>query len=421
MIAQPCGARCLVVLFIVSFVLVGAPFMLAPSQDVVLAQAPPTLLPRAQSSSVIFLPMLLNSPPPLPATAPTSAGNEHTCGVTSAGGVKCWGYNYYAQLGDGTLTDRLTPVSVSGLASGVVAIAAGFYHSCALTSAGGVKCWGAGGYGQVGDGTTIRQRLTPVDVTGLTSGVRAISGSSNHTCALTVEGGVKCWGYNLTGQLGDGTTTNRSVPVNVTGLASGVVAISANGFHTCALLTSGGVKCWGNNNYGELGDGTETNRTTPVDVSGLTSGVTAIAAGYYHTCALTSGGGIKCWGSNFYGGLGDGTTTDRVVPVDVSGLASGARVVAGGYAHTCALTGSGGVKCWGQGYGGQLGNGTSTNSSTPVDVSGLSSEVGVVAPGYGHTCASIASGIQCWGGNTKGMLGDGTTTDRPTPVNVVGF
>jgi len=356
-------------------------------------------------------------------TVSLAAGSNHTCALTAAGGVKCWGYNGLGSLGDGGTTNRTTPVDVSGLTSGVAAVAAGGDHTCALTMAGGVKCWGVNGLGTVGDGSTTN-RLTPVDVTGLTSGVAAVAAGGSHTCALTVAGGVKCWGYNFYGALGDGTTIQRTTPVDVTGLTSSVAAVAAGYAHTCALTTAGGVKCWGNDSYGQLGDGTTTSiRTTPVDVTGLTSGVAAVAAGYYHTCALTTAGGVKCWGYNGLGSLGDGTVTQRTTPVNVTGLTSGVTAVAAGSSyHTCALTAAGGTKCWGYNAFAELGDGTTTNRSTPIDVTGLTSGVAAVAAGGSHTCAlTVAGGTKCWGYNAYGELGDGTTTQRTTPVDVVGF
>ena len=197
-----------------------------------------------------------------------SAGLYHTCALLSTGAVKCWGYNQYGQLGDNSQTQRLTPVDVSGLSSGVTAISAGIYHTCALLSTGAVKCWGYNVYGQLGDNSKT-QRLTPVDVSGLSSGVTAISASGYHTCALLSTGAVKCWGYNPYGQLGDNSQTNRLTPVDVSGLSSGVTEISASFFHTCALLSTGAVKCWGGNNFGQLGDNSQTQRLTPVAVSGI--------------------------------------------------------------------------------------------------------------------------------------------------------
>jgi alpha-tubulin suppressor-like RCC1 family protein len=350
-----------------------------------------------------------------------TSGGSHTCAITSGGGVKCWGANSSGQLGDNTNTDRWTAVDVSGLSSEVSAIAAGDRHTCALTTSGGVKCWGYNGYGQLGDGTTWN-RWTAADVSGLGSGVGAIAAGQTHTCALTTGGGAKCWGSNLRGQLGDGTANQLLTPVDVNGLGSGVSAIAAGQTHTCALTTGGGAKCWGSNFFGQLGDGTAMNRSTAVDVSGLSSGVSAIAAGIGHTCAVTTGSGVKCWGDNFFGQLGDGTTTVRLTAVDVNGLGSGVNAIATGYEHACALTTGGGVKCWGNNVHGQLGDGTTSARLTAVDVSGLSSGVSVIAAGDSHTCAlTTGGGVQCWGANSRGQLGDGSNAARLTAVDVSGL
>jgi alpha-tubulin suppressor-like RCC1 family protein len=345
----------------------------------------------------------------------------HTCAVTTAGGVKCWGYNNAGQLGDGTTTDRLTPTDTSGLSSGVVAVSAGSNHTCALTSAGGVKCWGDNSRGQLGDGTNTR-RTTPVDVAGLTSNVASIAVGRTHTCALTTGGGLKCWGYNSSGQVGDGTTTDRWTPVDVTGLTSGVAAVDAGWYQTCAVMTGGGVRCWGLNGYGQLGDGTTTTRTTPVDVSGLTSGVSAVTVGTNDTCALTTGGGVKCWGWNTEGSAGDGTTTTRLTPVDVSGLTSGVAAVAVGENYACALTTGGGVKCWGYNLVGQLGDGGTTSHRTPADVPDLTSGNLAISAGHYATCALTAGrGVRCWGDNYMGQLGVGTEAWTSTPIDVPGL
>lgn len=337
-----------------------------------------------------------------------AAGRTHTCALTAGGGARCWGDNEDGQLGNGTRTSSSTPVDVAGLSSGVRSIATGWYHTCALTTSGGVKCWGRNLYGQLGDGTTFTWRTTPVDVVGLSSGVAAITAGEEHTCALTTGGGVKCWGRNWFGELGDGTTTSRSTPVDVVGLGSGVAAIAASYDHTCALTTGGGVKCWGDT------------ATTPADVPGLGSGVAAIAVGAGHSCALTTGGGVKCWGANWTGQLGDGTTDYRSTPVDVVGLGSGVEAITAGGSHTCALVTGGMVKCWGDNLDGQLGDGTRVQRTTPVDVSGLGSGVQAIAAGQRHTCAVTASGgVQCWGWDGYGQLGLGTVTVHTEPVDVV--
>lgn len=335
------------------------------------------------------------------------AGERHTCVVTSAGEAKCWGYDHDGQLGDGRRSDRSRPVDVVGLTTGVKAITAGWRHTCAVTTEGGAKCWGNNHDGQLGDGTEI-DRNTPQDVVGLLAKVTAIRAGERHTCALTVAGGVKCWGNNHDGQLGDGTRKDKVTPVDVPGLTSGVVAMTDGWRHTCALTSAGGVKCWGSNHDGQLGDGTETDRVSPVDVTGLTSGVTAITARWRHTCALMSAGGVKCWGNNHNGQLGDGTKHDRNTPVDVVGLTSGVKAIAAGWSHACALTTAGGMKCWGSNHEGQLGDGTGLDPKRPVDVVFARSGIIAIATGGEHTCAVTQGTVTCWGENEDGQLGDGT-------------
>ena len=348
-------------------------------------------------------------------------GYYHTCVLTTAGGVQCWGNNHSGEVGDGTTTERSTPTAVSGLGSGVAAIGVGWYHACAVTTGGALWCWGYNDYGQLGDGTST-SRLTPVAVSGLGSGVAAIAAGGYHTCALTTGGAVWCWGYNDDGELGDGTTTQRLTPVAVSGLTSGVTAIAAGGWLTCALTTGGAVRCWGYNGNNELGDGTTTNRLTPSTVSGLTSGVAAITAGADHGCALAASGAVRCWGGNWNAQLGDGTTTNRSTPTAVSGLGSGVAALAAGGDHTCALTTGGGAWCWGGNWNGELGDGTTSWRSTPVAVSGLGSGAAAIGAGYYHTCAVMTGGtVRCWGSNYDAELGDGTTTARLTLLTVPGL
>lgn len=239
--------------------------------------------------------------------------------------MKCWGNNEDGQIGDGSTTNRLTPVDVLGLTSGVTAIAVGGSHSCALTAGGSVLCWGGNDHGSLGNNSQVPSPV-PVAVAGLTSGVTAIAAGFFHTCAVLAGGSLKCWGNGTNGEVGDNGWTDRLTPVNVVGLGSGVSAVSVNG-HFSGAVVSGGAKCWGENDDGQIGDNTTTDRGVPTNVSGLNSGVAAIGLGYFHTCAVLTGGGLKCWGHNNCGELGDGTRTDRPTPVNVTGLSSGVAVV----------------------------------------------------------------------------------------------
>lgn len=344
-----------------------------------------------------------------------TAGVRHTVTLKSDGTVWTFGYNAAGQLGDGTTTDRMTPVQVSGLA-GVTAVAAGWYHTVALKSDGTVRTWGTSG-GGLGDGT-MTTRTTPVQPLGL-AGVTAVTAGVDHTVVLKSDGTLWAFGYNNFGQLGDGTTVTRLTPVQVGGL-TGVTAAAGGFYHTVALKADGTVWAWGANAVGQLGDGTTTARITPVQVTGLT-GVTAVASGSYHTLALKADGTVWAWGSNHHGQTGSTpSSTPQTVPVQVAGL-GGVTAVAAGFYHTVAVKSDGTVWALGNNGFGQLGDGTTTDRSAPVEVHGLAGTLAVAAGGY-HTVALAPDGaVRAWGRNDEGYLGDGTTTQHNTPVQASGL
>ncbi|WP_019031108.1 RCC1 domain-containing protein [Salinispora arenicola] len=295
--------------------------------------------------------------------------------------------------------------------------------SAAIRASDTYFAWGDNSNGQLGNGTTTGSS-TPVDVdlpAGMT--ITAVAAGGLHSLALTSTGAVLAWGRNVSGQLGNGDSTNRSTPVEVS-LPAGVTitAVAAGAFHSLALTSAGAVLAWGENLHGQLGNGGTTDRSTPVEVS-LPAGVTiaAVAAGAAYSLALTSTGAVLAWGDNSNGQLGNGTTTGSSTPVDVD-LPAGMTIttVAAGAAHSLALTSTGAALAWGNNADGQLGNGDTISSSTPVDVdlpAGVT--ITTVAAGGLHSLAPTAAGaVVAWGRNVSGQLGNGTTTGSSTPVDV---
>jgi alpha-tubulin suppressor-like RCC1 family protein/pimeloyl-ACP methyl ester carboxylesterase len=358
-----------------------------------------------------------------------SVGQAHACALLSDGTVKCWGYGGDGNLGNGGTTDSSVPVTVSGIST-AIGIAAGGNaavtpgstigsHTCALLSDGTAKCWGSNSNGQLGIGSMGGIQATPQTVTGLSNATGIVTGGW-HTCVTISGGTVKCWGYNASGQLGIGSFSDKSSPQAVSGL-SNVASIGAGGFQTCARLTDSTLKCWGGNSYGQVGDGSKIDRNTPQTISGL-SNVASVSAGHVHTCVRLSTGSVKCWGHNDYGGLGNGTTTTSTTPVSVSGITTAAQLAAG-YTSTCVLLTDGTMKCWGNNYSGQLASGTSGDYGAPTLVRPQTmNKVMDVATGGLFTCVLWDTGsVKCFGSNSRGQLGNGTTTDSKTPVDVTGI
>jgi alpha-tubulin suppressor-like RCC1 family protein len=352
-----------------------------------------------------------------------SAGLNFYCALTAYNGVKCWGNNRFGQIGNGSTGGATQTIEVIGLANNVRAIASGFYHNCALMYNGTINCWGTNSSGQLGNGLSGGYSSTPVQVSNINDAI-GISVGSNHSCALLSAGNVKCWGSNSNGQLGDGTTgNNKATPVSVLNVGNGTT-IAAGGLHTCVSTTTKVVQCWGSNYFGQLGNGYfRVDSPKKVDVS-LIGDISAVTAGSAHTCAKTYAGTVKCWGYNLYGQLGNNTTTDALIPVTVSGISSGVQTIsASSNSHSSGVVFSNGTSsAWGNNNLGQLGDGNKNGAQkVPVSVLNSPGYVSAIAIGNNSGCVRVDTGIRCFGYNDQGQLGNGTLNPSLTPVNVIGF
>lgn len=334
--------------------------------------------------------------------AQLSTGNP-SCALTLQGGVKCWGPV-------ANQTTALTAVDLSGLTTNVLSVT----NACALMADKTVKCWGSNSFNQLGTGTGLDSPL-PITVPSLTN-VKAITSGSYHNCALLETGTVKCWGNNERGQLGVGTTTPNGQEHNyhfmeVQGL-SGATAISAGIYHTCALLNTGGVKCWGDNSYAQLGIGMLENNYTALDTYQLSSGIKQISVGGISACAVTQTGKVKCWGyNNSTGGVPDGR-----FPTEILGFSGYVNKVSVGYKDKCVFNDNGAVSCW-------VNREATTPGELPIPgevnhqpIADLVSNVTDISVGYDSVCALQGDQVKCWGSNFSGQLGNNTNLDSTTPV-----
>jgi len=393
---------------------------------------------------------------------PIAAGAFHNCAILDNASVKCWGRSNLGNLGIGTTDDRgnepgeMAALSSINLGTGRTAtsISGGNVHTCALLDNASVKCWGHGGNGRLGQGNTndlgdganeMGDNLPSIDLgTGRTATATAAGGA--HSCAILDNGSVKCWGKNAHGQLGldytpdnlghqPGEMGDNLSSINL-GTGRTATAIAAGIFHSCAILDNGSVKCWGNNNYGQLGIdnttqmGDSSGEMTQLTGINLGTGrtATAIAAGRSHTCAILDNTSVKCWGRNNYGNLGIDNTTDMgktsgsmaVLPSIDLGTGRTATAIAAGFYHSCAILDNASVKCWGKNGRGQLGiDSVHTKGNVSGDMAALSSinlgtgrTATAIAAGERHTCALLDNAsVKCWGENGHGQLGIDRTAD----------
>lgn len=312
-------------------------------------------------------------------------GSDHACVLGDRGEIWCWGQNGDHQLGRARTSSPYRAAMIPSLA-GATAFAAGSQYTLVLGSS--LLAWGGNGRGVFGDGTRTSTTTAAAPASSLIALIGELAAGARHACARRADGterSVQCWGENEQGQVGDGTVIDRLTPTQVDVSLVNVEELAAAYDFTCARRTDGSVWCWGSNQFGNLGDGSTTSRTRPVRVEGVT-GATAVAAGGGHACAIATSGAVWCWGDNFYGQVGDGTTSDRLLPVEVVGLTSRATALGLGASHSCAILEGGAVACWGHNGDGQLGVGSTEHSTSPLLVTGLP-PVRTIDGGNHHTCA----------------------------------
>jgi alpha-tubulin suppressor-like RCC1 family protein len=344
---------------------------------------------------------------PGPWAAAIAVGDGHACALIDDGMVRCWGSNSSGQLGDGSTVDSAVPVAVVGLTD-AVGISAERADTCVVARGGTVRCWGGNINAQLGDGSTNSLSAVPVTVSGIANAA-AISVGGWHSCAVLRDGTVRCWGGNQSGQLGDGTTETRSVPVTAAGITN-AVAVGAGSSHTCAVIDDGTIRCWGSNGTGQLGQ-----RSATGAVRGINDAAALVAdsGGSY---ALLADGTVECWG--VFRRLGVGTTTAGLSdPVLQAGFSGVIGLATTGFDHGCAVLGEGRVRCWGWNTYGQLGNGQ-TSGEASAEVSGIE-HAAMVDVGGAHSCAVLRQGtVRCWGGDPAGT---GPLANSSVPVTVDGL
>ena len=296
-----------------------------------------------------------------------SSGSYHNIAIKTDGTLWAWGNNSSGQLGDGTVTQRKSPVQI-GTATDWASISSGQLHNIAIKTNGTLWAWGDDSYGQLGDGLPIGSRkYSPVQI-GTATNWASISANFAQTIAIKTDGTLWAWGANTTGQLGDSTTTQRPSPVQI-GTANNWAGVSAGGNHTIAIKTDGSLWAWGANSKGQLGNGTNTNELTPVQIVTATNWASIRASFGAYTLAIKTDGSLWAWGDNTWGTLGDGTTTNRNSPVQIGTANNWAGVSAGaGAQHTIAKKTDGTLWAWGSNFYGRLGDGTTTNRNSPVQI-----------------------------------------------------